>query len=383
MATAAPQGRKRWVNKDPVPQKDCEQCGSKMSGRDKHGTCLYCLGYSHADNAVNAPGGCRACAGTEMKYLQRRLTRMRQLRDPLLAAQVDDLNDEEPVPDWGEHMEEELPVPELELQVEDYEYDPIYVDENPFDILDEVYGDAPEDGEIEEYGDEDSHVLPAAYDAGPLAATAPGTVGEDAGGEQPAAASSAENPGVKLTVDMSDIQDIFQKAALRCNATWPVEEQAASTTVKEAIFKPLGDPAPDKPQGKGVLPAVEGFYANLQASWGKPKSCPMPDAHKLDCADMKQNGLAGLPPVDGAMAMHLLKSRFMLSGEPTFTSTTDKEFYDINKKSYNTLAAAAKTMGAALLIQGSMTAMYKAVGDAPSPEDMAEFRRLHNEMLTF
>ena len=299
------------MNKDPVPQKHCEQCGDKMSGRDKHSSCLFCLGFTHADNAVNAPGGCKACASTEKKYLLRRLAHLQEQRNPTPGtsgaadSEEEDISDVA-VQDWGEHMDEENPVQDLELQIQDYEFDPIYdLNENPFDIVD-VY-DAPEEGELDGYGDEDSHVLPA-DDAAPQAAAAQD--GEaargNAGGELPAAAAGADNPGAQLTVDMSDIQDIFRNAARRCNATWPQEEQAQAVVDEEGVFRPLGAAA-EKPQGRGVLPAVKGFYTNLQASWEKPKSCIMPDARRPDCADMKQNGLEGLPPVDGAMATHLLK----------------------------------------------------------------------------
>ena len=398
MATAAaPTNKSRKRRLTPVPQKECEVCGANVSGRDKHSMCLYCLGIEHAEAALSAPGSCRACSQTEKKFLVRRLNRIRDILKRELAAN----NDEEefppikgpdtavaaPTDDGGEWGVDEAPNYELEIEVPNYELDPIYDTEPPYNILDEdsedVYFDDPDEGEAEAYGDEDSHVLPANSEPQVAAAPADGTGNGDAGGNAPTAAVAAEeeDPGAKLTVDMSDIQEIFKRAAARCKRPWPIEQETQPSRDCD-IFEHLG-PAPAKQPARGILPVVNGFYETLQGTWNHPRSSTLPDARKLDCVDMAKNGLDGLPPVDEAMALHLLKRKPLLSNEPTFDLPTDREFSEINKKSYNTLASTAKTVGAALLLQGSMAAMYKKVGDAPSPQDMAEFRRLHNELLDF
>ena len=371
-----------------VPQKECEACGNKMSGEDPHSLCVYCLGYDHVYNAVHVPGSCKACAKTNARRLKRRLTRVQQARDPALEeglaterayddcpqdsrprpggesregppawGQSEATRGASPVRSWGEEMDETDPLQDMDPDNLP-EYDHIYHD---YSVVDEVGGDDGETGHY--YGDSDSDVLPSEED-------------ERLPPNQAAAAAATSETG--LAMDDTELIEIFRKAAERCGTDWPAAVKPPAP--EKNIFHGIAGAARAKPAAKQLLPIAEGCMEALQSSWQNPLTSKLLVAHRhVDCARMREEGLEHMPPMDAPVAAHLLRTSVLR--EPTFTDAKSKEFSGINRKAYNCLATSGKMMSAAMLLQGSATSIYVQAGDKPSPEDMKELRRLHDEVL--
>ena len=69
------------------------------------------------------------------------------------------------------------------------------------------------------------------------------------------------------------------------------------------------------------------------------------------------------------------------SRDPKFDKPGDREASSLNRDAYKCAATAARSLNATAIILGSAASLFKTCGDKPEAKDMAELRRLHQELL--
>ena len=193
-------------------------------------------------------------------------------------------------------------------------------------------------------------------------------------------------PSGPPVLDKTDIVDIFMVAAIRCGRQWPApalpasEEDEWGGRLTETV----------RPVPRVKLPYARGFRAHLTEMWEQPQvplAMPRHVGISLETEDMPATGLDGLPSIDRIMAAFLLDPTSShvtpLTKDPQLTTKRDKDASAANAKLYSHLACAAKHLNATLLLQGSLSGLLLEVGDNPTPEQLAEIRRLHDESVSY
>ena len=273
--------------------------------------------------------------------------------------------------DWGGVMDDDRPIddlPSFQEPVDDYRVLDI-VGYNDDDLSDAADVQEPQDEdapprEVLAIGD---HLLPD--DPPAVAAVA----------EADAAAGAAPD----LPTDDRELVDLFHQASVRCNRPWPEEAPPPS---KEEEFYGLKS---KKPNRKIILPLAQGFKAYYTACWNKPSvtpSTPRRSRVPIDVVDMPSLCLDNLPKIDRTVGAFLLNPTphiTPLTHDPVFPVKRDKDASAANGKHYDLIVAAAKHLNASALIQGSQTALLHEMGNNSTPEQLAEVRRLHEEIVTF
>ena len=368
-----------------------------MSGLDPHHACVYCLGYPHAFDAVYASerkGHCALCQMIKPRYLRRRLRRvegqddneeegvlqpqpsMSQATQPSTSTADADVaarqlgarpRDRSPARSWSDMADMEGPPPVIgpdengEWPYDGEEYAVIDV-AGCYDFDDEAYPeeDARSTGSVEGY-------LPS----GQRPTTNPASANEVEGGSQ----STSTTP----KGDTPDLVQVFKKAVERCGLSWPteVEQDVNETSVWEEM-----QPAHTEAQVKRLLPLAKGFKHALTLSWKNPGSFAWPrhvKPRRIECVEMAELALEGMPPPDRRVAAHLSSSAPGLK-RPRFVDRRDREASALNNKLYDTQASIAGALNAMAILQGATTALLNAEG-ALDTERSAELRRLHHETM--
>ena len=455
-------------------QRHCEKCNRLLQLYDRHDMCLYCLGYTHAVDAMETPGRCPHCTAFTDSQRRSRMKRsckaFRIMLDGHARGREDEAQRQEeareradpnyyslsrfvgaPTPAeaaqaiaagraqeaWSEVLRrgvrqyapgEEVPLPDAP-DVAILADDDVPMGQDPGDEDDSESESGDDDGmsvdsshtssDDDETGsrgsslledEQEGEVLPpaavAALVAAPVAAAAPVLaapvvaaapvlpVAPAALAVAPAAPAVAPvapavapvAPAQPLPYDDTEIVEVFKKASARCGLTWP--STVVPVTVPESrydYYRKATQGDKEKPQTKFELPLDGAFLHALKASWDKPHaaSSVLTGTMKVfDCATQREEGLEALPPMDKSFAGWLTGSNpNSYSKDPEFSSQADKDDSKTAGTAYKCAATVARALNATTLLQGSASHVLLTAGDEPTPEDMAELRRLHLELL--
>ena len=412
--TTARRRRRKAAKVSPLPQKHCESCGNWMAGEDEHEDCVRCLGLDHAEDAFDRPERCSICADTPRGILARRRKRVREYfprealdRDreradiraeqAVAAATANEAPANEafdgrhspprrrPEPaTWSQEMDDVAPLPDAQAEApgggaesmeEDDGEDGSSSDASASDRSSSSSARSASERrggryEAPAHQEQPAAILPPAVNAEGEVAAAPTA--------EPRAIAQAAQP---LTKDDAPLMEVFKRAALRAGLAWPAEQ--AQDVEDETMWDEFGTEE-EPSRAKQLLPLVKGFERILTASWRHPHSFSFPSGHKQshDAAGMEKLGLEGMPHMHRRIAAHLLHQPVSHSNrEPAFVNAVDKDNSKMNHVLYGSLATAAKALNALSLLQGSASSIFKAAGDEPSAENMAELRRIHSESL--
>lgn len=275
--------------------------------------------------------------------------------------------------DWGDVMDEVD-------QVEDY-------DRDDYQIVDMVgYDDVDHDDfrvHFSPLRDEDAPAVDAPAEDAP-AGDAPAEGAPAPDGPPAEAAAAAAAPAPALPTDDRELVDLFRQAAARGGRPWPEE---APPPPEEDEWPGL---RPRKVVKKVVLPVAQGFKASYTACWNTPLTTPATPRRSrvpFDMADMPSLCLDGMPAIDrtvGAFLQNPTQPRIVpLTHDPTFPQARDRSASAANAKHYDLITSAAKHLNASALLQNSQTKLLEQMGDAPTPEQLAEVRRLQEESVVF
>ena len=192
--------------------------------------------------------------------------------------------------------------------------------------------------------------------------------------------SSGSDTGAPLTVDPAELHELLHRAATRCSVAWPREQE--ETTPTPSIFDGFGGARP-KSSARRFVPLLPDITTFTTERWKQPVGAKGPSATHIDCAGAKETGFDTIPPIEGAIAAHLLStgSSGMFSRKG-FTNKRDKEFSKINQRAYGMMGAAVRAANAKVLLEGSAVRLLQDAGDSPTPEQMAELRRIQTEQLS-
>ena len=277
--------------------------------------------------------------------------------------------------DWDDdYMDEEDPLDVLQP----------FQDPGQFRVVDEAMADSDNGGD--EYG-EDREDLPVQRDEDiepPLQAARE----QDPEDEAPVAvAHGGVNPppaNNEVLRDDSELITVYRIAAIRCQRTWPEEIQPE--VPDEEAWPMLEDMGP-RPAPAVRLPFAQGFRATITQTWTAPfpETAVRRPTFSLETEEPETAGLGPLPSVDRAMAGYLLNPSspqpVPADKEPSFATRKEKDASAANKRLFLYQVAAGRTLNAAALLQGSTTSLLREAGDHPTPQQMAELRRLHNESV--
>ena len=392
--------------KTPTPQKRCAICSNTMSGDDQHTACVLCLGKDHAEKGLeHGSRFCAACGQTAQRILKKRLKRFEEpssrTEEPMATDQAeqgkqDTARAASPRPphgdnaeSWADQAEIILPLQDTDLTDPAYDYGAIqarseYDEDEEGDDGEEESGSFSASGAEEEDDDEEEEedeVLDASVDV-ELPATQPQAeataVPAAAAATTPVAvvqsATTPETP-TAIKVDDAEFHVLLKRAATRLNLEWPQQEGLAPPS---SVFDGIGgiDARRTTRQFLPWEPAVVSFAT---ASWSKPFTYAHAYPRHLDTVNMREKGFDSLPPVERGLASHFLSQSMLSDG--SFADKNDKEFSAINRRAYADLAASTRALNATTLLAGSATQIMKAAGDAPTPDQLAEMRRINNEIL--
>ena len=376
MATAAAPRKRPRNRKPPVPQKECDTCGRTMTGSDGHDSCVLCLGRAHAVRGLNEGAAyCMICAAIETRYLRKRVRKFEKARPEDFA--VEEPGEEPPSPllgesssppvhDWGGEMERVDPI--LEGSLEDHVF--VHPDDRERTPVFESSSEGPSDSEVGAYGDdipppteEEEGELPAAQ---PMDTSARGS---DTG-------SVAPTPP---PLDTTELQELLKRAAVRCALPWPQEETGVAPVA--SVFDAFGGARP-KSTAAPTVPFMPICRQHATASWENPVTAPVPTIKNLAVTGAKEEGLDAIPPIEGAMATHLLSTGHSdLFRQKGFVAKKDKDFSALNLRSFKMSSAAVQVSNASALLGGSAVQILMTAGDTPTPEQLAEVRRLLQEVM--
>ena len=372
-----------------------------MSGMDQHSSCVQCLGREHAVKGLKFKAAyCAQCGYTPERYLKKRLkhfergTRTPQTAEttaippeapPTSAPPTLEREGDPPSPrrdSWGDQADEEDPI-QIDGIV-DREFEPLYAHN---DDEEEEYGedDRQDDREEEESSrSDDSSSSSSGEGEEALPTRQPSS---DAGPSQAPPQQQQEAPTTSATATTVEgleiydveIQDLFRRATDRLNIPWPQQEDE-SDPEEDCVFDGLG--TAEKKPVKHVVPLMPSTIKQATASWKKPFSKPSTAYKHPNCAGMRDRGFESLPPVERGIAEYLL-SKTPPASQDCFVDGSDKEFAGLNRRAFTELATTLKALNGVGLLAGSATHVFRAAKDAPTKEQMAELRRLNNEVLNF
>ena len=261
-------------------------------------------------------------------------------------------------------------------------------DERGYRVVDEVEGD----------GDVVRHDARATADQRPpLPALGPPQTGAPrldatpaADGEAATVQADAVPPPADPPKGETTLLELYKIATARCGLKWPGDEdEEAPATTSE--WQGL-DSVEEKIAKRSKLPLAKGFGAGLASSWDAPVA-PDADPKKMrfniDCVGTAELGLAAFPPMDSTLATSLLRSQvkgqkapFSINKDvPCFTNEKDVAGSVATKAVYKATASGARALNAAALLQGSLKVLLAEAGDAPTPQQLAEMRRLTQEII--
>ena len=185
--------------------------------------------------------------------------------------------------------------------------------------------------------------------------------------------------------DDTELLTVYKIAAIRCQRPWP--EELPPEVPDDEAWQGLEDMGPRVPP-RVRLPFAQGFRATLTQTWNQPfpEQPVRRPSFPLETEDPETAGLGPLPGVDRPLAGYLLNplspQPVPADKEPTLPSRREKDASAANKRLFLYQVAAGRTLNAEALLQGSTSALLREVGDRPTPQQMAELRRLHNESVS-
>ena len=289
---------------------------------------------------------------------------------------------------WGDYMDGEDPVDDLpsyqeppaELRV----IDEVGYDEDPEDLdLDAPVFPFGEEDQPHHEDDMDEEPPRPAVDppevrpADPPEAHAPQV-------EVPPGDHAGPPPPPRPLVEGWDLVELLRQASIRCGREWPV------------VLLPQDpeDTWPGAPtetrQPRTTLPLAQGFKATFTANWAEPAVTPPTLRHTkvpFDTVDMPSAGLGTMPAVGPIMGAYLLDPTAPrikpLAKDPDFPNKKDRDASNASIKLFSLLTAAGKHHNTIALLQGSLSAILEGLGDPPTLDELAEIRRIHQELIKF
>ncbi|XP_029973330.1 uncharacterized protein LOC115407110 [Salarias fasciatus] len=327
-------------------------CGNKISSRDSHQVCSFCLGLQHARQAIEAPGSCEHCARFTAKSLRRRLARQASSsgQDPFIPAGDTPVTSGEKEGDdavvgprasgsWGSQLDLAAPTPLAEDVLElDYEDD--------YETISELL--------ISEEESEDDVLIPSAQ----LAAQ-PATPGAEAvlGDEE----GSAPAPSA---VSM-DMQAVCKRAASRLNIPWP--EAITETTRSRYEGKKFPQAART---AKQLLPVFPELLDELSSSWKDHPFSGRSSIHgasSLDCEGMEKLGILRMPPMEPLVAAHLHPRLAASSRDPTLPSKADRIQSAMTERAYRAAALAVRALNVSSMLSAYQAELFEDMATKPDP----------------
>lgn len=276
--------------------------------------------------------------------------------------------------EWFDDMDEEDPLDVLQ---------PFQVP-GQFRVVDEAMADDDNDGD--EYGeDRGDPPVHGDEDFEPPQQAAreqdPEVEAPDAGVQEGVDPPPANNEVLR---DDADLITVYRIAAIRCQRTWP--EVIQPEVPDDEAWPMLEDMGP-RPAPAVRLPFAQGFRATITQTWTAPfpETAVRRPTFSLETEEPETAGLGPLPSVDRAIAGYLLNplspQPVPADKEPSFSTRKEKDASAANKRLFLYQVSAGRTLNAAALLQGSTTSLLREAGDHPTPQQMAELRRLHNESV--
>ena len=199
--------------------------------------------------------------------------------------------------------------------------------------------------------------------------------------ELPPRDEEGNDPPPRPAAEGWDLAELLKQASIRCGRTWP------NTT-------PLRNPEDDwpgvgakTPRGKVVLPLAQGFKKTFTATWEKPTVAPSCPKATFETELSESVGLKALATVGYTVGAYLLDPSAPrirpLAVEPLLPTKEERDASLARGKVYTLVTAQAKHLNATSLLQGSLTAILAGMGDVPSRDEIAEIKRIHEEMIKF
>ncbi|XP_063059609.1 uncharacterized protein LOC134452882 [Engraulis encrasicolus] len=313
--------------RDKKPSRACpNNCGFTIADRDPHRECTICLGYGHAQEAVEA-GNCKDCQCLSASKLRSRLAFMEQLEhqddDETANKLLEPMTrgDEADLPLSSEQMDESGPSP--------------VVTDDP-----DAMSQAAPEPEVEEE---------------PLSGTE------------------------------ATLHQACKRAAEKLGLSWPALPPPAKRSRLDGCFLPKATPTRQQ-----RLPVFPDVMEDLTMSWKTPYYTKSPFASftMLDMDGMEELGWDHMPPVEPSLANHLAppSGNRTANAAPKMPNKDNRYISLLWEKTYKTAALTGRALNASSLLMAYLADLQEEMSTAlqegrPTEETWTEIRTVTDLVL--